>query len=67
MKNLSKIEVECCQCGQKASCEEIQLDVVRYHKPNGNAIRFGKEELTEDQEKLLKSIKLTCELCHEED
>jgi hypothetical protein len=63
---LSQITVRCQECGETASGDDLNQDVVRYHKPSGSSIRLPADGLEPGEVQLLGGIPLLCELCQED-
>jgi hypothetical protein len=63
---IDQIKVTCAECGQVAIGDDINQDIVRYHKPSGSIIRLPSSGITAEQYQELKGMTLLCECCQEE-
>ncbi len=63
MKNkVIGMHVNCAECYDKASVEDINNDVVRYHLPNGDAVRF----MSGTTQELINEGSFLCECCEQD-
>jgi DNA-directed RNA polymerase subunit M/transcription elongation factor TFIIS len=64
---LEEVVLQCTTCGSKANAREINNDVERYYSwKHMSFIKFPNEGVSEKTAESLKSMKFSCELCHED-
>lgn len=56
------MHVQCSECWDKASVEDVNNDKVRYHLPNGDMIRF----MSGTTQELINAGSFLCECCEQD-
>ena len=64
---LTEVPVTCSRCGDETTAQDINDDIVRFHKPDGSAVRFPAIGLTPEDITSIPGLRLICECCHEDD
>lgn len=63
---LHRIPVQCAECNEVHTGEDVNNDRIRFHKTNGATIRFPSYGLKQEEIAELEKKVLLCELCWEE-
>jgi hypothetical protein len=64
---LEEVVLQCATCGSKARASEVNSDVERYYSwQHMSFIKFPEKGVTQGVADSVKTMKFSCELCHED-